>query len=214
MDNDNGRRLDCGTIQSSHASHVTTETNESRASSSLCSSLTRNPSRIVYLAELIPRRLRGPILQLLRIHAPYIPTVIVRSIRMGQALSKPILPPVWNAPLGSDGQGWPASSVPLETFEVIAADLSRDDLLNLRMVNQEFEKKVSGRIFRAVVIPFNPDIYAMSSDSTAKIALPASKGKGREIDKGKGKEKKMFTNEGISSHIFRLLVNCTKAIAS
>lgn len=133
---------------------------------------------------------------------------------MGQPLSKPILPPVWNAPLGPDGRGWPASSVPLETFEIIAADLSRDDLLNLRTVNHEFEKKVSGRIFRAVVIPFNPDIYAMSSDSAAKIALPASKGKGRENDKGKGKETETATNEGILSHILRSLVDCTKATAS
>lgn len=189
---------------------MTMQTNGSRTSSSLSSSLTRNPSRIVFLAELIPRRLRGPILQLLRIHAPYIPTAIVRSIRMGQPLSRP---PVWNAPLGPDGHGWPASRVPLETFEVIAADLSRDDLLNLRTVNKEFEKKVSGRIFKAVVIPFNPDIYAMSSDSTAKIALPASKGRGRENDKGKGKEKEMATTGGILSYVSRLLVNFTEAIA-
>jgi hypothetical protein len=212
MDVDDGQRWDSEATQPSHASHVTMQTNESRASSSLSSSLTSNPSRIVYLAELIPRRFRGPILQLLRIHAPYIPTVIVRSIRMGQPLSKPILPPVWNAPLGPDGYGWPASSVPLETFEVVAADLSRDDLLNLRMVNQEFEKKVSSRVFRAVVIPFNPDIYAMSSDNIAKIALPASKGKGRENDKGKGKE--MATNEGIWPHFSRLLANCTEFVAS
>lgn len=131
---------------------------------------------------------------------------------MGQPLSKPILPPVWNAPLGPDCYGWPASSLPLETFEVVAADLSRDDLLNLRMVNQEFEKKVSSRVFRAVVIPFNPDIYAMSSDNIAKIALPASKGKGRENDKGKGKE--MATNEGIWPHFSRLLANCTEFVAS
>ena len=213
MNIDDGRRWDSRATQPSHASHVTTQTNESRTSSALSSSLTRNPSRIVYLAELIPRRLRGPILQLLRIHAPYIPTAIVRSIRMGQPPSRPVLPPVWNAPLGPDGHGWPESSVPLETFEIVAADLSRDDLLNLRMVNKEFEKKVSGRIFKAVVIPFNPDIYAMCSDNIAKIALPASKGKGRENDKGKGKEKETATNEGIWFLIFLLLASCTDIAA-
>jgi len=205
MDVDDGRRWNSGATQPSHASHVTIQTNESRTLSSLSSSLTRNPLKIVYLAELIPRRFRGPILQLLRIHAPYIPTVIVRSISMGHRPSKPICRPVWSAPLGPDGHGWPASSVPLEVFDVIAADLSRDDLLNLRSVNREFEKKVSGRVFRAVVVPFDPDIYAMSSDNTVKIALPASKGKGRKKDNGKGKGKEMAINEGTCSHIFRLL---------
>ena len=98
-------------------------------------------------------------------------------------------------PFGKGGRGWPQSKVPLEVFEGIASYLSRDDLLNMRLVNSEFEKKVSGRVFRAVVVPFNPAIYAMSSDNIAKIVLPASKGKGKGKDKGKGKEKEKPNDE-------------------
>ena len=79
------------------------------------------------------------------------------------------------APLGPGGQGWAGASIPVEVFESIGAMLSRDDLLRMRLVSHEFEKKISAYIFKSVVVPFKPDIYGMSSTNTAKIALPASK---------------------------------------
>lgn len=81
---------------------------------------------------------------------------------------------------------WRANKLPLEMFENIASHLSRDDLISMRQVNSEFEKKVSARVFKAVVVPFNPDIYAMTNNKTAKIVLPASKNQGQRKDKGKG----------------------------
>lgn len=200
IDIDDGGRLNSGPTMSSHANHVIDKTNGSRILTSISSSLARDPSRIVYLAELIPRFYRGRILQLLRIHAPYIPAVIVRPIKMGNQQSKHAPPPTWIASLGPHGHGWPASKLPLEVFECIASSLSRDDMLRLRMVNREFEKKVSRRVFKTVVVPFSPEIYAMSSDKVATIALPIGKGKGKGKHIGKGKEKEVDCNHGRLSY--------------
>lgn len=59
--------------------------------------------------------------------------------------------------------GWPMHALPTELFEKIAGDLARDDILNMRMVNHEFEKKVSGFLFKAVVVPFQRQIYGITT---------------------------------------------------
>ena len=197
-----------GLTQLPHASHVPpqmpSQTHDSRASSSLCSStLTSDPSKIVYMAELIPRRLRRAVLEVFRSYAPYLPLVITTPVTMNNQISMPVrlgrpgrAQSTWVAPLGQDGQGWPALVVPLEVVEDIASYLSRDDLLNLRLSNSELEKKVSRRIFRAVVVPFNPAIYSMSNDNVAKIVLPASKAEDRVINRRKGKETQPVDHNG------------------
>ena len=67
----------------------------------------------------------------------------------------------YHAPFGSRRRGWPKDSLPLEVFHNIAAHLSREDLLQMRMVNTEFERKISNIVFHAVVVPFRPEIYGM-----------------------------------------------------
>lgn len=59
--------------------------------------------------------------------------------------------------------GWPMDALPTELFEKIAGDLARDDILNMRLVNHEFEKKVSGFLFKAVVVPFRRQIYGITT---------------------------------------------------
>ena len=155
------------------------------------------------MAELIPRRLRRAVLEVFRSYAPYLPHVITTPVTMDNQINMPVrlgrpgrTQSTWVAPFGQDGQGWPALVVPLEVVEVIASHLSRDDLLNLRLSNSELEKKVSRRVFGAVVVPFNPAIYSMSSDNVAKIVLPVIKAEDKVIDKGKGKDTQSVDHNG------------------
>ncbi|KAL8824430.1 MAG: hypothetical protein Q9191_005061 [Dirinaria sp. TL-2023a] len=141
---------------------VPAQTNVSRDSP-----LNFEPSRIVYLAELIPRHIRWKVLPVLRRHAPYLPVAITA--------------PVYQAHYPFSRQGITMSairaraSLPVEVFEKIGALLSRDDLLRMRLVNHEFEKKISGYVFKSVVVPFKPDLYGMSIAGTGRIALRPSK---------------------------------------
>lgn len=64
--------------------------------------------------------------------------------------------------------GWPMHALPTELFEKIAGDLARDDILNMRLVNHEFEKKVSGFLFKAVVVPFQRQIYGITTRAIHK----------------------------------------------
>lgn len=64
--------------------------------------------------------------------------------------------------------GWPMHALPTELFEKIAGDLARDDILNMRLVNHEFEKKVSGFLFKAVVVPFQRQIYGITTHKTTQ----------------------------------------------
>ena len=159
--------------------HVLTQTNISRDPL-----LNFEPSKVVYLAELIPRHIRWKVLPVLRRHVPYLPVAITAPLyqlhppfsreditmsatRPGSSSLTP--------PPGPSGQAWARTSVPVEVFEKIGALLSRDDLLRMRLVNHEFEKKISGYVFKSVVVPFNPEIYGMSDTKTGRIALRPSK---------------------------------------
>lgn len=81
-------------------------------------------------------------------------------------------------PRGEDGKGWPIGKVPTEIFERIAEELSWEDLLNMRRVNHEFEMKVSGFIFKAVVVPFRRQIYSAKAHEEA-VHSRDLKGKGK-----------------------------------
>ena len=88
----------------------------------------------------------------------------------------------YHAPLGTNGLGWPTDSLPLEVYHNIAGHLSRDDLLQVRMVSREFERKISNIVFHTVVVPFRPEIYGMMIHDGPSLDP--------EIDiKGKGKAK-------------------------
>lgn len=66
---------------------------------------------------------------------------------------------------------WRTCDIPVEIFEIIAISLSRDDLLRMRLVNRDFEKKISRHVFRTVVVPFKPNIYGMVDKETRKIEI-------------------------------------------
>lgn len=82
------------------------------------------------------------------------------------------------APPCKDGKGWPVGEVPTEIFQRIAEELSWDDLLNMRCVNHEFDMKVSGFIFKAVVVPFRRQIYSAKAHDVI-VHKEDLKGKGK-----------------------------------
>ncbi|WYZ46515.1 hypothetical protein EsH8_IX_000740 [Colletotrichum jinshuiense] len=54
---------------------------------------------------------------------------------------------------------WPPAQVPVEIFDEITTYLSRADVKNLRLVNHEFDRMVSAKYFRNVVVPFRSEMY-------------------------------------------------------
>ncbi|KAI8163045.1 hypothetical protein KHU50_007691 [Colletotrichum sp. SAR 10_65] len=54
---------------------------------------------------------------------------------------------------------WPPAQVPVEIFDEITTYLSRTDVKSLRLVNHEFDRMVSAKYFRNVVVPFRSEMY-------------------------------------------------------
>lgn len=78
---------------------------------------------------------------------------------------------------------WPPNRIPVELFELIAAQLARDDIKSLRLVSKEFERKVCQPLFRTAVVPFNTELYDMIVDDKKAIGRekpPRYKGKGKK----------------------------------
>lgn len=151
--------------------------------------------RLVFTSELLPSSFgvqkRRALLNIFRTKAPYIPACINMAPGMpsmqyhvfDEKSPDDILP--YHVPLGSNTRGWPKDSLPLEVFHNIAGHLSRDDLLQMRMVNSEFERKTSNIVFHTVVVPFRPEIYGMMIHDGPALDT--------EIDiKGKGKAKEIY----------------------
>lgn len=90
---------------------------------------------------------------------------------MGMMLDIPRFP---QSPSGTTERipGWPMHALPTELFEKIAGDLARDEILNMRLVNHEFEKKVSGFLFKAVVVPFQRQIYGITTRKAIHKQIP------------------------------------------
>ncbi|KAL8829347.1 MAG: hypothetical protein Q9170_006208 [Blastenia crenularia] len=92
------------------------------------------------------------------------------------------------SPLGPRGRGWPTSStfrehpqaLPVEIFQLVGSYLSRDCIQNMRLVNREFERKISRSAFRSVVVPFKPKIYGAATP-TVEVT---GKGKQQEVISG------------------------------
>lgn len=57
---------------------------------------------------------------------------------------------------------WPAGALPIEIFNLILNYLPRSSVQTMRLVNKEFESKVSHYLFKVVVLPFRPEIYGIS----------------------------------------------------
>ena len=146
--------------------------------------------RLVFTTELLPRNFdaqkRRAIIDIFRRKAPYVPACISLAINrpcmqyhvLEEKYPTETVP--YHAPLGPHGQGWPRDNLPLEVFHNIGSYLSRDDLLQMRMVNVEFERKTSNIIFHTVVVPFSPEIYGMMiHDGNALDTKIDIKGKGK-----------------------------------
>lgn len=145
---------------------------------------------LVFTSELLPpsfdMQKRRVILNIFRTKAPYVPACInmapgMPSMQYHIFDEKPPVDKVpYHALLGTDGRGWPKGSLPLEVFHDIAGHLSREDLLQMRMVNSEFERKTSNTVFHTVVVPFRPEIYGMIiHDVPALVTAIDIKGKGK-----------------------------------
>lgn len=61
--------------------------------------------------------------------------------------------------------GWPPQAIPVEIFDSVANYLSLAESKNLRLVNREFEAKMSDIIFRKQVLVFGPDLVVDGSPS-------------------------------------------------
>lgn len=76
---------------------------------------------------------------------------------------------------------WPENQIPVEIIQQIVQWVSRADMMNLRLVNREFEMKVSCFVFQSVVVPFRPQIYrnVATDDHSQASSTSSSKGKGK-----------------------------------
>lgn len=89
---------------------------------------------------------------------------------------------------------WPQGRLPIEIFTLIVNYLPRSSVQNMRLVNKEFEAKVSHYLFRVVVVPFRPEIYdvvpsPVAYASQGGLALQGSvklQGKGMKVFEGFG----------------------------
>ena len=80
----------------------------------------------------------------------------------------------------TSGKGWPEYTLPVEVFQDIVSYLSQRDLKTMRLVNHEFERKVSNIHFHSVVVPFRSELYGLFHEtSPPKITNSKRKGKGR-----------------------------------
>jgi hypothetical protein len=66
----------------------------------------------------------------------------------------------------ANSSGWPLDRLPIEIFDEIISYLPRSCVKSMRLVNKEFEKKVSATFFQVVVVPFKPEIYGIAPDPT------------------------------------------------
>ncbi|KAI7215553.1 hypothetical protein KC333_g5373 [Hortaea werneckii] len=69
---------------------------------------------------------------------------------------------------------WPVGTVPKEIFDMVAGNLTREDVKNMRLVNKEFEGKVSSSLFYSSVVPFNTELYDMISSDAKNSSRQAT----------------------------------------
>lgn len=75
---------------------------------------------------------------------------------------------------------WPLHELPVELFDLITTHLARDDVKCMRLVNREFEQKVSRTLFHTSVVPFNTEIYDMIDEDRKLVnRVPAPRPKGK-----------------------------------
>ena len=81
-------------------------------------------------------------------------------------------------------------ALPLEIYELIMSNLSRDDVEALRLTCKEIEYRISHILFKTVVVPFNPEIYGMLHrprrlSGSKKSSTPSARGLSKFFWQGK-----------------------------
>ncbi|TVY22589.1 hypothetical protein LHYA1_G008766 [Lachnellula hyalina] len=74
----------------------------------------------------------------------------------------------------NDQPTWPLNQLPVELFVLIAKHLPRSNIQSMRLVNREFEQKISEYLFRVVVVPFKPEIYGINPEPALSGSLQGS----------------------------------------
>ena len=147
---------------------------------------------LVFTSELLPRTFavqkRRDILGILRNKAPYVPACIstvpgkpktqyhVTTSRQTFRTSSPCRSRSKNCQAGS------LKELPVEIFEHIARYCSHDTLKKMRLVNKDFEHKLSNRVFGTAVVPFNLGIYGMMVHDNPTKTVVDMKGKGKAVE--------------------------------
>ncbi|CAD6456595.1 41a908c4-5a8f-4477-a9a3-338a88304556-CDS [Sclerotinia trifoliorum] len=88
--------------------------------------------------------------------------------------------------------GWVSNKIPVEIFNLIIINLPRSTIQNMRLVNREFEAKVSEYLFKYVVVPFRPEIYGINSEPSNPQSSVMLQDKGMRIFQGFGRHIKHF----------------------
>ncbi|KAM3070278.1 hypothetical protein ACMFMG_010114 [Clarireedia jacksonii] len=101
---------------------------------------------------------------------------------------------------------WPAERIPPELFTMIISYLPRSAIQNMRLVNKEFEKKVSEYLFRVVVVPFKPEIYGITPEPSLNQA-PQVLGDERLRGSIMLQDKGMRVFQGFGRHINRFAMS-------
>ena len=144
---------------------------------------------LVFTSELLPRTFtaqkRRDILGVFRRKAPYVPACISNvpgqpkiqyHVTTGRQTLRSLSP---GMSLATNCQGGSLKELPVEIFEHIARYCSHDTLKKMRLVNKDFENKLSNRVFGTAVVPFNLGIYGMMvHDNPANVVIDM-KGKGK-----------------------------------
>ncbi|KAL8816064.1 MAG: hypothetical protein Q9223_004867 [Gallowayella weberi] len=164
-------------------------------------------SNIIFLSQLLPTSFsyskRMELLSIIRAEAVYLPLCVLEldmsRVRPSvgeantRAATKAKQQREFKHPFGRNGTGWPTNCafddekhtrlLPVEIFEMIGNHLPRDSIQSMRLVNREFESKISCFAFKSVVIPFKPKIYETAITQPSKLSTK-SQGKQKEIYPG------------------------------
>ncbi|KAL8804898.1 MAG: hypothetical protein Q9182_002300 [Xanthomendoza sp. 2 TL-2023] len=169
---------------------------------------------IIFLSQLLPTSFsyskRVELLSIIRAEAAYLPLCVLEldmsKLRPSDgeanngAATTAKQQRQFKHPFGRNGNGWPTNCafdekhtrlLPVEIFEMIGSHLPRDSIQSMRLVNREFESKISCFAFKSVVVPFKQKIYETS------IAQPSTLSA-----KSQGKQKETHPSENNSERGF------------
>lgn len=149
----------------------------------------RRTRHVVFTSELLPRSFaaqkRRDILGIFRYKAPYVPACIssipgkpktqyhVTTSRQTFRSPSPC------RSLPKNCQAATLKELPVEIFENISRYCSHDTLKKMRLVNKNFERNLSNRVFGTAVVPFNLGIYGMMVHDNPAKAVVDIKRKGK-----------------------------------